>query len=86
MFQDILGRIALGWLRHGVSVFGGYMVAHGLLTAAQSEQASGALLTLLPLMFSALDKYQQQQAANSALLKAAQEAQTNQAAKLSKGE
>lgn len=71
--EALLGRIALGWIRHGVGMFGAYMLAHGYWTSSQSAQATGALITLIPLLFSAIDKFEAESAKNKALLKAAQQ-------------
>jgi len=68
MFDHIITKVLLGWVRHLISGFGGSLVAQGLLTQDQSNQAVGAVMILVPLMFSAYDKFQAKQAADQAIL------------------
>ena len=77
MFQELLGKIALGWIRHAVMGLGVWLVHSGLLTSSQSDQATGALMILVPLAFSALDKFEALQARNNAILKAAEAQQAS---------
>lgn len=68
MFDSIIAKIVLGWIRHFVSMGGTALVAHGYLTLSQGQEFTGALMTIVPLLFSAYDKFQAQQAAQAKAL------------------
>lgn len=71
MLDDLLSKIILGWVRHLVSGLGGYLLAHGYLDAQQSDQMTGAVLVLLPLLLSAYQKWDAQNKANAKIIAAA---------------
>ena len=71
MVDHIIAKIILGQIRHFIGIAGGALVSHGLLTSDQGQQFDGALLALVPLAFSAYDKWQANNAANTAILAAA---------------
>ena len=48
----------LGVIRHLLTTGGGYLVANGTLTGAQSESAIGALVTIAGILWSVLEKRQ----------------------------
>lgn len=68
MFDSIIAKIILGWIRHMVGMAGAVMVSHGYLSADQGQQFAGAVMVIVPLLFSAWDKFQAQQAKNAAIL------------------
>ena len=67
MFDSIITKVILGWIRHMVGVAGGGLVTSGLLTSDQANQAVGAVMVIVPLAFSAYDKYQAQQSTAKAV-------------------
>lgn len=71
LFDNIVGNIVLGIVRHGVTAFGGWLLANGLIDKASDQQLEGALLTLVPIGFSVWDKWQAKQKADAAIIAAA---------------
>lgn len=71
--ESILGKIALGWLRHAIMGIGVWLVHSGYISSDQSSELTGALMVAIPILFSALDKWEAQQAKNKAVLQAAAE-------------
>lgn len=72
MFDSIIAKIVLGWIRHAVLGFGALLAHKGLLTSDQATTFTGAIMVIVPLAFSAYDKWQAQQKQNAAVLAAAQ--------------
>lgn len=70
MFDAIIAKVVLGWIRTGVAASAGGLVAHGYLTSSENQQFVGAVMTLVPLMFSAYDKWHAEQSKNAAILAA----------------
>jgi len=68
MLDHIISKVILGWLRHLIGAAGGALVGAGLFDQDQSQQFQGALMILVPLLFSAYDKWSAQQKANQAIL------------------
>jgi len=52
----------LGLVRHGLTFAGGYLVSSGLLDAAGLENAVGAAITLLGIVWSIYDKIKSRRA------------------------
>lgn len=71
MLDSIISKVVLGWIRHAVLGFGAVLVKQGLETQSEANQLTGALMVIVPLAFSAYDKWQAQQKANAAILAAA---------------
>lgn len=59
---SIIGKIILGWVRHLIGMGAAAAVAQGYLDHGQSEELTGALVALVPLAFSAFDKWHALQA------------------------
>lgn len=66
--DQLVSKIVLGWARHLVGMGAAALVAKGYLDGAQSEQLTGALMTLVPLGFSAYDKWHAMQAVKTAAI------------------
>lgn len=60
--DGIMGNVIMGWVRHLIGIAAGALVAKGLFDHAQAEEFSGAIATLVPLAFSAMDKMQARRA------------------------
>lgn len=72
LLDHVIARIVLGQIRHWVTVLGASLVTKGLLTSDQNNQMIGAVMVVVPLLFSAYDKMQAQKAKDAAVLAAAQ--------------
>lgn len=51
-----MNDVLIGLARHGLTSGGGYLVAHGLASAADSQTLIGAGLVLVGMVLSALNK------------------------------
>lgn len=71
MFDHLISKVVLGWIRHLIGMAGAALASDGYFTADQSMQFEGALMILVPLLFSAYDKWQAQNQQNQAVLKTA---------------
>ena len=71
MFDSIISKVVLGWIRHGVLGLGAIVVRDGYLSADQGAQLTGAIMVIVPLAFSAYDKWQAQNAKDKAVIAAA---------------
>lgn len=60
--DNIITKIVLGWARHFIAMGAAALVAKGYLDGAQGDELTGALIALVPLAFSAYDKWHAQQA------------------------
>jgi len=58
--ESIIGKIALGVVRHVVTGWGGALVVHGWATQDQANQLVGAVMVIVPIAFSIYDKMQAQ--------------------------
>ena len=80
MLDNIISKVILGWIRHAITAFGAGLVTHGYLTTDQDQQAIGALMTLVPILFSAYDKWHAAASKQAALLQQAEALQSPQTA------
>ena len=55
--DSIITKVVLGWARHAIGMGAAALVAKGYLTADQGSELTGALIALVPLAFSAYDKW-----------------------------
>jgi hypothetical protein len=78
MFDSLISKVVLGWIRHFIGMGAALLVAHGYWTSSQGDQALGAIMALVPLAFSAYDKWHALQVKNTALLNLAQASQAQQ--------
>jgi hypothetical protein len=54
--MDLLKQILLGYLRHGLTAFAGYLLARGLIQQADAQVITSALLALAGVAWSTLSK------------------------------
>lgn len=57
MFDNLLFNIAMGALRHALTAGGGALVTQGIITNDQANWAVGAVVALVGLAWSAIEKY-----------------------------
>jgi len=60
--DSIITKVILGWARHFIGMGAAALVAHGYLDGAQGDELVGGLVALVPLAFSAYDKWHAMQA------------------------
>jgi len=65
--DNIISKVILGLIRHILTTAGGGLVAHGLVTGQQWSDVVGAIMVIVPVMFSAYDKWQAEQARSAAV-------------------
>lgn len=51
-------QMILGFVRHALTAAGGYFIGGGLLTGSDYEAATGAVITLVGVIWSAIEKKQ----------------------------
>lgn len=56
MVFDLFTPIILGCARHALTAIGGAIVANGYMTSSQDQQFIGAMITLIGISWSALEK------------------------------
>lgn len=71
IIEGLVGRIVMGQARHYITLACGGLVAKGLWDKSESEQAVGAIMTLIPLILDAYSHYKAEQDKNAAILQAA---------------
>ncbi len=60
--DSIVTKVILGWVRHAIAMGAAALVTKGYLDGAQGDELTGALVALVPLAFSAYDKWHAMQA------------------------
>jgi hypothetical protein len=71
--DSLVGKVVNGWLRHFIGIGAGCLATHGLITHAQSQEVVGAVMTLLPIVWSAYSKWSAQQKLHDAEIALLQE-------------
>jgi hypothetical protein len=54
--MDLLKQILVGYLRHGLTAFAGYLFAHGILQQADQQVFISALLAIAGVAWSTINK------------------------------
>jgi hypothetical protein len=57
--EKTMFSMVMGIIRHALTAGGGALVSHGLLTGDQASDAVGALITLIGIVWSVLEKRKQ---------------------------
>lgn len=64
--NGLFAKVILGWVRTGIACYAGSLAAQGYLTGAESQEVTAAFVALIPIAFSAYDKWHATQAADFA--------------------
>ena len=59
--DSVVKKLIMSVARHGLTALGGVLVAHGWVTGDEATDVLGAGLTLVAVLWSALEKYRQHQ-------------------------